>query len=759
MIGDQQHPVLTSWMGKPATPPFPVNLERYEQMQPCWETRDAVFFRGCVKGQEQRVLARLPKLSRGERNSDIGTLRGYRIAQNLRSTFSAKVFALEASDVGPVIVYVDEEARPLALLVQTSPALSEVLAISAAFAKGLSDLHTEGLVHANLNLDNVWLCPETGSIRISDFALSRHPAIEAPTTLPFERDPRFVAPEQTSRMLQPIDQRTDIYAFGVILFYLLTGQVPFAGNDTMSILDRHLTASVTFPSELQALIPGPLVQLVLKCLEKNSEDRYGSASGLRADLLECGSQLLSSGTISDFALGRHDPRVTFRIPTSLYGRETETSMLRRFVRSRQRRPAVMLVTGSAGVGKTAFLNQLADIVLKENGRFITGKFDQYRRNVPYISLVQAFQDLIHQLLAQPEAELADCRERLLAACEGNARVILDVIPDIELIIGPQPPVASLPPLEARNRFNRVFRNVILALASSDNPLALFMDDLQWADSASLELLATVLSELDTRCLIFVAAYRDNEASPQLETAIKALELSGINCQRVILKAIELSDVVQLVRDTIGGLAEEILPLAEVLYSRTQGNPLYLTQLLHFLHDSQLISFDYSAGRWQWDLQRIRAGAVTDDVLDLLHLRISGLPAKTRHLLSVAACLGSTFDTGRLACAAVQSDFISDLMACVQSDLIIAVDDVDSAVPPTQMYPESRFRFLHDRIQQAAFDLVTDDVRTSLRLQIGRRLLSRLTPEEKAVPQIDVLNNFNYAWQLIRDPAERKKSPA
>jgi predicted ATPase/class 3 adenylate cyclase len=770
MIGDRQHLALEALIGNAAARPL---LDRYELMQSCWETREAVFFGGCVRGQAQRVLAKVPKIDIGESN-DIPTLRDYRIAQRLRSTFAARIFALEASVPGPVIVYIDEGARPLALLARASLELQKLLALGANVVKGLCDLHQEGLVHCNLNLDNVWFCPETDAIRISDFTLAQYPAIDAPTpVLGFARDPRFTAPEQTGRLHQSVDQRTDVYAFGIILFFLLSGQVPFEGNDAMSIFDRHLTAPARFPNEVQDRIPLPLAQLVLKCLEKSSEDRYATASGLRADLIECASQLEATGTISDFALGGRDPKATFRIPGALYGREAETGALRRFAQSRKSRPAVMLVTGSPGVGKTAFLNQLSDIVCRQNGRFITGKFDQYRRNVPYFSLSQAFQDLVHQLLAEPQAQLAACRARLLAACEGAARLIIDVIPDIELIIGPQPPVAGLPPLEARNRFNRIFKNLVNALASGDEPLCLFMDDLQWADSASLELLTTLLTELETRCLIFVAAYRESEASPQLKLAIDGLQKSGINFQRMILSELKLADTLQLICDTVGRSAVEVSPLVEVLHSRTQGNPLYLLQLLHFLYESELISFDYFAGRWRWDLDRIRTEAVTDDVLDLLRMRIAGLPAQTRHILSVAACLGSTFDVERLGRASAQADVISALAACTQSDLIISVDqglavgftaqgspkahleEVESERAP-EIRAKRQFRFLHDRIQQAAFDLVPDESKKAFRLDIGRRLLSRLTSEEKAVPQIDVLNNFDYAWELITNRAEKEE---
>jgi predicted ATPase/class 3 adenylate cyclase len=740
-----------------ATRPFRKCLEQYVDIGPGWETREAAFFQGRVKGQEQRVLVRIP-MGPNPANQHARTLRDYRIVQCLRSTFVAKVFAVAATDDGPVVVYIDEGARPLGLLPRSSLSLLKLLKIAAAFADGLCDLHKEGLIHGNLNLNNVWIGPEGHGLRISDFGLSLYPGVDAPTTLvDFERDPRFIAPEQTGRVHQVVDQRTDIYTFGVALFWLISGQVPFAGNDLMSILDRQLTAAASFPAELHGRIPTPVMNLALKCLEKSSDDRYNSASGLRTDLIECLSQLESGGAIHDFALGRYDPRAAFRMPIRLYGREVDTNALRRFVQNQKSRRAIMLVTGNPGVGKTAFLNQIADIAAKQNWRFIAGKFDQYRRNVPYFSIAQAFQPLIHQMLAQSKPEIDAYRAQILTACEGAAGLIIDVIPEIELIIGKQPPVADLPPLESRNRFNRIFRNAISALAAAQQAICLFMDDLQWADSASLELLQCLLSDVETRCLIFVAAYREAETSQQLEAMLERLEQSGVECQRMILKELKLADVQQLVGDTIGRPAQEVLPLAELLHSRTQGNPLYLSQLLHFLYDRNLLNFDYPAGRWYWDLERIRAEALTNDVLDLLRMRISALPAQTKYILSVAACLGSPFDADRLTRAAAKADVVPALMRCIERDLLIAVNQIADDTPAiAARYRDNQFRFLHDRIQQAAFDLIPDADRKSFRLQIGRRLLVHLTAEQKTVPQIDVLNNFNYAWDVIRSPAEKQE---
>jgi predicted ATPase/class 3 adenylate cyclase len=440
-----------------------------------------------------------------------------------------------------------------------------------------------------------------------------------------------------------------------------------------------------------------------------------------------------------------------RMPGKLYGREEETAELKRFVRRAQHgRPALMLVTGAPGVGKTTFLDQLKDIVRRENGRFFSSKFDQFKSNVPYAALAQAFQELVHQILAEPEAELAAWGRRLLAASAGNGRAILDIIPDLELITGLQPPVAVLSPVEARRRFDRVFTDVVRTLASGMMPLCLFMDDLQWADAGSMELLTRAVSRAETGPLMFVAACREGEVAlgTPLAAALDALETAGTRCERIVLRPLGPSHVREFLADTLHAAPQEVAALSELLHSRTQGNPLFLTQLLYFLHDAVLVSFDYSTNRWRWNLDRIRTEAVSEDVLNLMRTRMGQLPAGTRAILSVAACLGSSFSPDMIALAAARSDVASALAEGVLFDLIVPIPvlgDVSSAGP--------RYRFVHDRIQQAALELIPPEATPAFRLEIGRQLLSGLQPVQTSAAMTDVLNNFNVGCELITDPAE------
>jgi len=408
------------------------------------------------------------------------------------------------------------------------------------------------------------------------------------------------------------------------------------------------------------------------------------------------------------------------------------------------------------------IGQLEGFVHKENGRFVPGKFDQYKRNVPYLFLVQVFQQLIGQLLSETNEQIESWRSRILTALGNSGQVVIDVIPELELITGSQPPVPALPPVQARNRFNRLFTNLLQVFAPPEQQLCLVMDDLQWVDGASLELLAHVLTNPDASNILFVGAYRDNEVGPThpLETTVRELRQADVDVQLLHLDDLKEQDILQLVHDTFNASVADARDLAHVLHANTGGNALFVTQLLHFLCDEGLIAFDQRSGKWIWDLPRIQQQAVTQDILDLLNLRLGALGEDTRTILATAACMGSSFEVGKVAVSAERS--LSDVLHCmtigVDEGLVLPIEG--TAAPGPGPAPDrrrlNRFQFLHDRIQQAAFDCVPDDAKKGFRLQIGWRLMAGLSVDDELVPQPDVLSNLNYAWELIASEEERFK---
>jgi predicted ATPase/class 3 adenylate cyclase len=743
-------------------------LSGYDIENIWWEERHAIIYRARRKVDGLHVLIKLLREPVPDDPRADWLQRDYQIAQLLKAKCAVKPFAFERTDLGPALIYGDEGARPLEELAATAPlGIEIVLTIGAGIAEAIGALHKERLIHCNLNPTTIWLNDDTGDTLISEFGCARHPSKEVNAQLPPGDeliDIRYISPEQTGRLQRIVDQRTDIYSLGIVLFRLLTGKVPFAGRNPLHIIDGHLTRQPTFPGELLGTLPTGLRKVVLKALAKSPEARYLSASGLLADLLECRSQWRSTGAIEEFEPGRHDAKGVLRIPRRLYGRERETANLLEKARAVQRgRPAMLLVNGAPGVGKSSLLDQLEAFVRKQNGRFVSGKFDQYKRNVPYLALIQAFRQLISQLLSETDEQVAEWRSRILVALGNNAQIVIDVIPELQLITGPQPPVPALPPTQARNRFNRVFTNLIQAFVPRNQLLCLVMDDLQWVDAASLGVLTHILTDPDTRNILFVGAYRDTEVGPThpLELTMHALTRSGIDIQVLHLDELKESDILQLVRDTLSASKPEACELAHVLYAKTGGNPLYVTQLLHFLCDEGLIAFEYGSGQWVWDLPRIQQKGVTQDILDLLNIRLRALHAETRAILATAACVGNTFEVGKVAVAAGRplSEVLQIVRVGVEQGLIVAIEDGPGALGADSS-PAIGFRFVHDRIQQAAFDCIPSDAKKGFRLQIGRRLMtSSLGPDDELVPQPDVLSNLNYAWELIVDEEERQRVAA
>jgi len=723
-----------------------------------WENPHAIVYRA------QRKVDGLPllvKVLRSPASADWRAgwfQRDYETAQDLSLDCLLKPLAFEQTDQGPALVYADANASPLEEIAAEAPLpIETALSIGAGLAEAVAAVHKERLVHANLNPTTVWIKDRTAAL-ISDFGCARRLAGEAaghPPPCDELMDIRYISPEQTGRVQNAVDHRTDIYALGIILYRLLTGTLPFDGTDPVHIIDGHVARQPTFPAESQ--LPAALAKVLLKALAKDPDARYLSASGLVADLLECRAQWCATGTIDAFEPGRYDAKAMLRVSQRLYGRERETAALLEKARSAQGgRPAWLLVKGAPGVGKSTLVVQIEDFVRKHNGRFVAGKFDQYQRNVPYLALVQAFQQLIGQLLGGSKSELEVWRSRVLEALGNNARVVIEVIPEMELLTGPQPPVPSLPPEQERNRFNRAFTKLTQAFAPRDELLCVFMDDLQWVDETSLALLAHILADPETRNTLFIGAYRDKEvdAGHPLDTALSELKRSGADVEVVDLNELKEPDIRQMVCDTFDISQDEAHQLAQVLHRTSEGNPLFLMQFLPYLCEEGLIAYDYGSGAWVWDLARIQQEALTQDILELLNKRLGALHQDSRTILATAACLGSTFDLAKLMVATGRSR--ADILRCmtigVREGLLVAIEARPQA-SPSERHDVDSYRFLHDRVQQAAFDCIAGGARQEFRLHIGRRLMAALCPDDRLVPQLDVLGNLNTVSALITDEDE------
>jgi PAS domain S-box-containing protein len=670
------------------------------------------------------------------------------LARDLDSRRIARPLALERQGGDVALVLEPGPTRTLASLLGAPMDVASFLRIAIGMNAALADLHRHELIHKDLKPEHV-LLNDAGDVWLTGLGIaSRLPrerqSPEPPETIAGTL--AYMAPEQTGRVNRSIDSRSDMYALGTIFYQMITGVLPFAAADPMEWIHCHIARQPISPIERVPSLPELLSELVMKLMAKSAEDRYQSAGGLDADLRHCLAQWESSGRIDLVPLGTGDVPDRLLIPETLYGRKAEVdTLLAAFDRVVVHgAPELVLVSGYSGVGKTSVVHELHKALVQPHGLFAAGKFDQYKRDIPFATLVQALRTLIRQILGKSEAEVAAWKESLQEAVSPNGQVIVSLIPEVELIIGPQPPVADLPPQEAKNRFRLVLLRFIGVFARKEHPLALFLDDLQWLDAATLELIEYLMTGQDVRHLLLIGAYRDNEVGPThpLMRIIEAIRKAGTGLREVVLAPLAIDDVDCLVADSLHCDRERALPLAELMHEKTGGNPFFVIQLLTVLAEEKLLAFDPGAGAWVWDLTRIHAKGFTDNVVDLMIGKLNRLQVKSKESLTQLACLGSKTRLATLARVQerTKEDVGKDLLEAIRAGFLFQQDDCVS--------------FLHDRVQEAAYALIPEEKRPEAHLKIGRTLLAQAGPEELSDTLFDIANHLNRGAGLMTDPAEK-----
>jgi len=611
-------------------------------------------------------------------------------------------------------------------------------------ASALAQLHRDNIVHQNVRPQNVLVHAQTGAVELSGRAATSPASAPPGLNIPLDALP-YIAPEQTGRINRPVDQRADLYALGITFYEMLTGAPPFHADDLLGWVHCHIARAPRPLTQARPDAPVVLSDIVAKLLAKLPEERYQSAHGLQFDLEKCLSDLEARGRIAPFPLGERDVWGALRIPAKLYGRDTERerifSAFERVVATGA--PELLLVTGYSGIGKSALVQELHKPVAREQGFFLAGKFEQYKRDIPYYTLGQAFHGLIRQVLTESEVRLEVIRRRLQEALGPNAQLIVELIPQVELIIGKQPPVVALPANEAQQRFNTTLRQFIGVFATREHPLVLFLDDLQWADFASLEFLRLALTQAETRHLLIVGAYRDNEVGPShpLIGTLKVIEKEGGRVSSVVLGPLALEHLNQLFADTFHTSVERTSALAKLVSMKTGGNPFFATQLLSSLFQEGLIRFDVEASAWRWDVADIQARGITENVAELLVSKIERLPGPTQEAVKLAASVGNEINAEVLALIVGEapSSVLEKLLPAVQEGLLVRRGDV--------------YTFAHDRVQQAAYMLIPEERRGEVHLRTGRLLIAHSSAEEIEGSLFDIVNQLNRGSALISDAKE------
>ena len=665
---------------------------------------------------------------------------------------------LVACENGWALILENTEGLPLRKLMDAARLdLPDSLKVTVSLTGILEAVHRQGILHKMINPLNIFVDPGSGTVKLTGFGLATRLPRENPNTLNPQLTGEilpYISPEQSGRMNRVLDYRSDFYSLGATLYELFSGRVPFHSREAMEIIHAHIARQPVPPDKITPHLPKPLSRLVMKLMAKRAEARYQRHSGLAADLLACVEQLENKGSLSDFPLGRHDIPKELQITPGLYGREDEIAALEDALeRVSQGATEIVLVSGTPGVGKTALVGEIHRSVAQKNGWFISGKFDQLRHNIPYSALIQALRGLIREVSIANKSGMERWKSRIRAALGPSGQLITRVIPELEQVIGPQPPLPDMGALETRNRFTAVLLEFIDLFCEKTHPLVIFLDDLQWVDADTLKLVERIAQHPERKPLLFLGAYRDNEveAGHRLMISSEVIKKSGLPVQIIPLKPLNRENISQLLVHTCHSHPEEANPLAELLMRKTGGNPFFVGQFLTVLSEKELIGYSPEEKRWIWELAAIEFLAVTENVVDLLIDRLHRFSSETRRLLSLAACIGNTFDLESLELISGEGsgEIYENLLPALETGLILGFSQAPQLDnPPAGASAESgSFKFLHDRVQQAAYALIAQKEKQPVHLQIGQTLLKQYAPGKSDVLLFDIVHHLNLARGL------------
>ncbi len=718
------------------------------------ETDHSIIYRGTGGEKGKPVVIKYIKAARPSLSEIARFKNEYSLIKNLKIDGVVDSYEFIELPNEYALVLEDFGGIPLKRVIEKGKMeLSSFLEGAIALSKILGNIHKHKIIHKDIKPHNILINPQTFILKITDFGIAsllNHKKDQLYNPEIIEGTLPYMSPEQTGRMNRVVDYRTDLYSLGVTFYEMATGTLPFMSEDPMEIIHSHIAKKPVSPFRINGTITESVSDIIMKLLEKMPENRYQNSFGVMHDLIKCHEYLHSGKEIPVFPLGRNDVSLKFNIPQKLFGRQNEINTLNRlFEKVKEGSRELILVSGEPGTGKSTLVHEVHRPIVSANGYFIYGKFDQYRRDVPYSAIIQSFQLMIRQMLAEGGERINYWKKSILDGLGGNASIIADVIPDISFIIGMSPVSLTLAPEEAQNRFNHVFKQFLKSLASHDHPLVLFLDDLQWADRASLDLIARIITDNEIRHFMLIGAYRGNEIG---ENVFFTHALDEISKTSTSVNSIRLTPLGEdVVNEYVSFLLKieknEAVELSSIVYKKTNGNPFFINQFMKALYESENLkpSFDIekgTCGGWVWDYNGIDSMNVTENVIDLMTDKIGVLPDTTKGMLTICSCIGNRFDLETLSIVSDQS--ITDVLACltpaIDAGLVYFYNDM--------------CHFLHDRIQEACYSLLSEDQKEEMHYRTGMHILQH-TDETKLNDNIFyIINQLNLGKSKLQSPEER-----
>jgi len=730
------------------------------RMEKWYDHEPFTIYRGLSLSTDQKYWIKLLKAEFPTQQQIEWITKEYENGRHIQLEELVKPLRLDTYNSTMMLIMDHSDGHPLSHLTASGPLeLKLFLFLAVAMTESIRKLHQRKYVHLNITSNAFVVQPASHKIQLSDLNAAsslEHGFEPKPSSELLDCRLPFMAPEQFGRMDRSIDYRTDIYSLGVVFYDMLTGTLPFAGSDATEWIHQHMARQPISPGEADYSIPKAVSDIVMKCLSKHPEHRYQSAFALKCDLEACLTLLLRNGTIDHITMDAGHAADIFEISDSLYGREQELQDIRNsYHRALLGSNEMVFVSGLSGIGKSYLIHEFQKSIAADTGLFISGKFEQFKRDTPFQAIVQAGLQLIQYLLTLSDGDLQTWKRKILDAVSPNGHILIDMVPEMEKIIGHQPPLPKLPPAEMHNRFLITMQQFISVFATKEHPLVIFIDDLQWADPASLQLIQDLASQPAPSCCLFIGTFRSNDvtdAHPLRWLIDKLHRLHHVRLVHIELEPLDILDVRQLLTDTLRKVSvEPVNELAETVIEKTKGNPFFTKQFLRSLYDHRLVQFNYDVSQWEWDIGKIKELHITDNVVDFMINKIRRLPEQLQQLLMQAACIGQTFSTELLALAVCQDTKAVELSLqnALAEGLLLAVN-VDADRRPL------KYAFLHDRVHQAVYSLVPKTQKKELHYHVGQLLFNSLSPEELEEHLFEVANQLNLGKELLQTTKEKER---